>query len=163
MGAVSDMLRGFHKGDLHKSAEDRKKKRKEEEALSIRRAAKRAAKANDSLEVVLCATMEEVRNELAARGSRITAKKAFLKGQVKKRLMTSKQHGVEYPMSADWDQFRSTSTRKVAVTAKEKGTEAEYLFNLLDALMAHDATQPELRTFAPDKAVRSLPPHKREA
>ena len=126
MGAVSDMLRRFHKGDLNKSAENRKKKRKEKEALSLRRAAKRAAKANDSLEVVLCATMEEVRNKLAACGNRITAKKAFLKGQVNKRLMTSKQHGVEYPMSADWDQFRSASTRKIVVTAKEKGTEAEY-------------------------------------
>jgi len=89
-GEIVSMLRFLYKKDLADTAENRKRKREEKEMQSAMRAASAAGKANEAKETVLCSSVEEVSDELAACGSRKSAKIEFLKKQLAKRMMLAR-------------------------------------------------------------------------
>jgi len=156
-GKVTVMLRNLFKADIKASNDNKKRKREEKEKKSIQAEKNKAERANTALETDLCETTSQLQDEIAAFGSRKTEKVKFMKAQIRGRMVRAKSLDLECPISAVGARYRSEKTGKIVVTAPSKGEEVDYFTNLASALMARDASAPQVVSFSADSTIRSLP------
>ena len=148
------MLRANYKDDMAAGDAERKRKREEKEADTIRKAQKRADKVNDAKEVDLCDTVERMNHEIAAAGDSKKAKVSFLKAQITGRI----SRGREYPLSIVGRRFRAKNGVKIKLGPDDKKAEVEYLTQLASKMITYDIGKYVNEDLALDvEVVRTLP------